>query len=124
MADRGQSPRDGRLHQAHLAASTGRGFRRENRQEIDKPAVGEFALAASCCWGWWTAGGSNPRPPDCEPGALPAELAARGGTTTAFYMMPFGGFDSRPPASIVAGRIGPRSDRIVGGFPLSFGPEA
>src|SRR5206468_492703 len=25
---------------------------------------------------WWTAGGSNPRPPDCEPGALPAELAA------------------------------------------------
>src|SRR5262245_56213855 len=26
---------------------------------------------------WWTAGGSNPRPPDCEPGALPAELAAR-----------------------------------------------
>src|SRR5262245_32894793 len=27
---------------------------------------------------WWTAGGSNPRPPDCEPGALPAELAAQG----------------------------------------------
>ena len=25
---------------------------------------------------WWTARGSNPRPPDCEPGALPAELAA------------------------------------------------
>jgi MFS transporter, FSR family, fosmidomycin resistance protein len=25
---------------------------------------------------WWTAGDSNPRPPDCEPGALPAELAA------------------------------------------------
>ena len=30
---------------------------------------------------WWTAGGSNPRPPDCEPGALPAELAAQGRTT-------------------------------------------
>src|SRR5512138_425073 len=26
--------------------------------------------------GWWTAGGSNSRPPRCERGALPAELAA------------------------------------------------
>src|ERR1700688_1768563 len=26
--------------------------------------------------GWWTAWGSNPRPPRCERGALPAELAA------------------------------------------------
>jgi integrase len=26
---------------------------------------------------WWTAGGSNSRPPRCERGALPAELAAR-----------------------------------------------
>jgi hypothetical protein len=34
--------------------------------------------------GWWTAGGSNPRPPDCEPGALPAELAAHG-EMTALY---------------------------------------
>jgi hypothetical protein len=25
---------------------------------------------------WWTAGGSNSRPPRCERGALPAELAA------------------------------------------------
>jgi hypothetical protein len=25
---------------------------------------------------WWTAWGSNPRPPRCERGALPAELAA------------------------------------------------
>ena len=25
---------------------------------------------------WWTAGGSNPRPPHCERGALPTELAA------------------------------------------------
>lgn len=25
---------------------------------------------------WWTQGGSNPWPPDCEPGALPAELWA------------------------------------------------
>jgi putative transposase len=27
---------------------------------------------------WWTAGGSNSRPPRCERGALPAELAAHG----------------------------------------------
>jgi hypothetical protein len=26
--------------------------------------------------GWWTARGSNPRPPHCERGALPTELAA------------------------------------------------
>src|SRR5579872_4538531 len=25
---------------------------------------------------WWTAGDSNPRPPRCERGALPTELAA------------------------------------------------
>ncbi len=25
---------------------------------------------------WWTVGGSNPRPPHCERGALPAELTA------------------------------------------------
>src|SRR6185436_11791505 len=31
---------------------------------------------------WWTAPGSNRRPPDCEPGALPAELAARRERTT------------------------------------------
>src|SRR4051812_40889816 len=29
--------------------------------------------------GWWTAGGSNPRPLHCERSALPAELAARPG---------------------------------------------
>ena len=26
---------------------------------------------------WWSIGGSNPWPPDCEPGALPAELIPR-----------------------------------------------
>ena len=36
---------------------------------------------------WWTAGGSNSRPPRCERGALPAELAA--------HFWPFG----RPTAS-------------------------
>jgi hypothetical protein len=38
---------------------------------------GSLPLAALGFLSWWTAGGSNPRPPDCEPGALPAELAAR-----------------------------------------------
>jgi hypothetical protein len=28
---------------------------------------------------WWTVGGSNPRPPHCERGALPAELTAHDG---------------------------------------------
>src|SRR3954471_14159555 len=49
----------------------------ENRQEIDKSAVCRRWRAAKSLKDWWTAGGSNPRPPDCEPGALPAELAAR-----------------------------------------------
>ncbi len=26
------------------------------------------------CWNWWSRRGSNPRPPHCERGALPAEL--------------------------------------------------
>src|SRR5262245_59965653 len=48
-----------------------------------RPARAQGARASttvpgSCWWAWWTAGGSNPRPPDCEPGALPAELAAHG----------------------------------------------
>ena len=30
---------------------------------------------------WWTAGGSNSRPPRCERGALPTELAAHSGQT-------------------------------------------
>ena len=43
------------------------------------------------CWGvllnfrenWWTAWDSNPRPPRCERGALPTELAALFAGTTA-----------------------------------------
>src|SRR5258707_9964769 len=30
----------------------------------------------SCLESWWTRGDSNPRPPRCERGALPAELLA------------------------------------------------
>ena len=33
-------------------------------------------FACNMSEGWWTAGGSNSRPPRCERGALPAELAA------------------------------------------------
>src|ERR1700690_3489419 len=33
---------------------------------------------------WWTTGDSNPRPPRCERGALPAELVAHGRTLDRF----------------------------------------
>ena len=42
--------------------------------------------------GWWTARGSNPRPPRCERGALPAELAAQG--------------PRKPGNAVVVGRAG------------------
>jgi hypothetical protein len=34
---------------------------------------------------WWTRRGSNPRPPHCERGALPAELLAHRGLTNEGY---------------------------------------
>src|SRR5580765_3407849 len=37
-------------------------------------AVGFAGIAKE---NWWTAGGSNSRPPRCERGALPTELAAQ-----------------------------------------------
>src|SRR5260221_5647456 len=69
---------------ASHGAARATGPSEENRQEIDKSAVCRRWRAAKSLKGWWTAGGSNPRPPDCEPGALPAELAAQG-RTTALY---------------------------------------
>src|SRR5688572_11901272 len=45
--------------------------------EIDKSAIQRQGGASKSLKSWWTARGSNSRPPDCEPGALPAELAAR-----------------------------------------------
>ena len=33
---------------------------------------------------WWSIGGSNPWPPDCEPGALPAELTPH---SECYYMI-------------------------------------
>ena len=78
------------LH-GHGQGPSRRGPRRARRAPLDVacpgcvPATTMLRHAAvrqglSCWWAWWTARGSNPRPPDCEPGALPAELAARRGT--------------------------------------------
>ena len=36
---------------------------------------------------WWTAGGSNPRPPRCERDALPTELAAHALTLLCYPLM-------------------------------------
>jgi integrase/recombinase XerD len=38
---------------------------------------------------WWTAWDSNPRPPHCERGALPAELAAHSGLQTQYSTKAF-----------------------------------
>ena len=35
---------------------------------------GLYVLYTICVRRWWRRRGLNPRPPDCEPGALPAEL--------------------------------------------------
>ena len=49
----------------------------EHKRERDRLAEPKLTLlAASVSEGWWTAGGSNSRPPRCERGALPTELAA------------------------------------------------
>ena len=34
---------------------------------------------------WWTRGDSNPRPPRCERGALPAELLAHRFSQLSYY---------------------------------------
>lgn len=39
-----------------------------------RKAGSQLQALTSCPW--WTRRGSNPRPPDCEPGALPVELRA------------------------------------------------
>ena len=59
-------------------------FARVVRHEITPHRIEPFkreSLAGKCGWKeggeeWWTAGGSNSRPPRCERGALPTELAA------------------------------------------------
>ena len=40
------------------------------------PSYQDRVIRAQVSEGWWTAGGSNSRPPRCERGALPTELAA------------------------------------------------
>src|SRR6188508_1031897 len=47
-------------------------LRRQRRRKFDTGAT----FASSEREGWWTARGSNSRPPHCERGALPTELAA------------------------------------------------
>src|SRR5438128_2603316 len=47
--------------------------RAERRQRQDTPPR---RLICRVERNWWTAGGSNSRPPRCERGALPTELAA------------------------------------------------
>ena len=51
-------------------------------------------ILAQASEGWWTAGGSNSRPPRCERGALPTELAAHSVGSLILRM--------RPPARAIA----------------------
>jgi hypothetical protein len=61
------------------------------------------------CGGWWSRWDSNPRPPGCKPGALPAELrplfnaevGKRNSERSAFDMVGPGGFE--PPTSPLSG---------------------
>ena len=75
---RWRCPRDGR-GQASGARGQAPGVRRQapgpRRQGVQtkKPSEDDFFLKNF----WWTAGGSNSRPPRCERGALPTELAAQ-----------------------------------------------
>src|SRR5687767_3491805 len=49
-------------------------FGQHSGAKVGLPAVARSPAFKS--EGWWTARGSNSRPPHCERGALPAELAA------------------------------------------------
>src|SRR5262249_10343316 len=61
------------------------------RRSIDarpKMAVGRKArnrIAGFLRKEWWTARGSNSRPPRCERGALPAELAAHSTNSKSYH---------------------------------------
>jgi hypothetical protein len=61
--------RNVRLRGHKLATRTSRRSRTKKKAVRRRPFPEQF---------WWTAGGSNSRPPRCERGALPAELAAHG----------------------------------------------
>ena len=63
------------------AMQSAQGQRRHQREEHHQLEVGEFHLAIADVW--WTVGDSNPRPPRCERGALPAELTAHWETILA-----------------------------------------
>jgi site-specific recombinase XerD len=76
----GNSPNTVRKHYAQFSAKRQdrimgllqHNFYGTNLTHEEKPAVSESCKIVI----WWTAWGSNPRPPRCERGALPAELAA------------------------------------------------
>ena len=73
---------------------------------------------------WWTRRGSNPRLPDCEPGALPAELRAHITAFCPFFrtksgflkfsvFVSFGGISPRNLGPAVVGRCASISMRTV-----------
>ncbi len=67
----------GFLHYAARRATIRRG--RENRAApVGMTSLGWWMKREVV---WWTRGDSNPRPPRCERGALPAELLAHGVAT-------------------------------------------
>jgi hypothetical protein len=55
--------------------SVGRIWAESQNADDDDPSAA-LGIAEMLKEKWWTAGGSNSRPPRCERGALPTELAA------------------------------------------------
>jgi hypothetical protein len=70
----------------------------------DYESVGEVCLGEEVLEeGWWTAGGSNPRPLHCERSALPAELAARTLKDNMRFLIPANGPGGGWPRCILLG---------------------
>src|SRR6266850_6810399 len=66
----------GLMHDAVLAPHAGEGSRCRLSAASFARLFSASRRGRASGEGWWTARGSNPRPPRCERGALPAELAA------------------------------------------------
>lgn len=47
------------------------------RSKQVKKSPGKAGVCKEQGFVWWTVGGSNPRPPECDSGALPTELTAQ-----------------------------------------------
>jgi hypothetical protein len=75
--------------------------RRESRSNVPANKKAEAQASAFSFIEWWSGRGSNPRPPRCERGALPAELPPH--STSGKYTEA----DQRPPvvASSGASRV-------------------